>query len=233
MEKKQKVKHKKLWMAVGSILLAAIMISGVFFWYVSDYYRADEKALEVLTQDIGITEQDQLTILSPPEPSDMAIIFYPGAKVEAEAYLPLLDQIRQTGVTCILVHMPFHMAIFDPDAAESVMPLFPDIRHWYMAGHSMGGAMASKFASDHEDEVEGLILLGAYIYGDYPLENTLTIYDLWNTGWPCGRGYRLYNQYSSDRRRKSRTVWRLWSSERRSSSYDFCTGTAVSDSIRD
>ena len=79
MEKKQKVKHKKLWMAVGSILLAAIMISGVFFWYVSDYYRADEKALEVLTQDIGITEQDQLTILSPPEPSDMAIIFYPGA----------------------------------------------------------------------------------------------------------------------------------------------------------
>ena len=176
MEKKQKVKHKKLWMAVGSILLAAIMISGVFFWYVSDYYRADEKALEVLTQDIGITEQDQLTILSPPEPSDMAIIFYPGAKVEAEAYLPLLDQIRQTGVTCILVHMPFHMAIFDPDAAESVMPLFPDIRHWYMARHSMGGAMGSKFASDHEDEVEGLILLGAYIYGDYPLENTLTIY---------------------------------------------------------
>lgn len=173
---KQKVKHKKLWIAVGIILLAAIMISGGFFWYVSDYYRADEEALEVLKQDVDIIEQDHLTILSPPEPSDTAIIFYPGAKVEAEAYLPLLDQIRQTGITCILVHMPFHMAIFDSDAAESIMPLFPDIRHWYMAGHSMGGAMASKFASDHEDEIEGLILLGAYIYGDYPLENTLTIY---------------------------------------------------------
>lgn len=79
MEKKQKVRHKKLWIAVGVILLAAVIISGVFFWYVSDYYRADKKALEVLTQDIGITEQDQLTILSPPEPSDTAIIFYPGA----------------------------------------------------------------------------------------------------------------------------------------------------------
>ena len=117
-----------------------------------------------------------LTILSPSYPTDTAIIFYPGAKVEAEAYLPLLDQIRQTGVTCILVHMPFHMAIFDADAAEDVISEFSDIEHWYIAGHSMGGAMASQFASNHPDQVEGLVLMGAYIYGDYPLENTLTVY---------------------------------------------------------
>ena len=36
--------------------------------------------------------------------------------------------------------------------------------------------MASQFAADHPEEVDGLILLGAYIYGDYPEENTLTIY---------------------------------------------------------
>lgn len=63
--------------------------------------------------------------------------------MEGAAYLPLLDQLRQTGVTCILVEMPFHMAIFDPDAALDVIPQFPEIRHWYIAGHSMGGAMAS------------------------------------------------------------------------------------------
>ena len=95
---------------------------------------------------------------------------------DLEAYLPLLTQIRQTGVTCILVHMPFRMAIFDVNAAEDVMAQFPEIRHWYLAGHSMGGAMASKFASDHPDQVEGLILMGAYLYGDYPEEQTLTIY---------------------------------------------------------
>ena len=67
------------------------ILTGAFFWYVSDYYRAEDAALEVLAQDRGITVQDNLTILSPTYPTDTAIIFYPGAKVEAEAYLPLLD----------------------------------------------------------------------------------------------------------------------------------------------
>lgn len=167
---------KKLLIAVGILVLLLAVCAGAFFWYVSDYYRAEDVALEVLAQDSGITVQDNLTILLPSVPSDTAVIFYPGAKVEAEAYLPLLEQIKQTGVTCILVHMPFHMAIFDANAAEDVMEQFPDIQHWYMAGHSMGGAMASQFASDHPEEIDGLILLGAYIYGDYPAEKTLTVY---------------------------------------------------------
>lgn len=176
MKIKRMPRRKKWLVAGGIVLLSLAILTGVFFWYVSDYYRAEDAALEVMAQGSGITVQDNLTILSPAYPTDTAIIFYPGAKVEAEAYLPLLDQIRQTGVTCVLVHMPFHMAIFDADAAEAVIPRFPEIRHWYIAGHSMGGAMASKFASDHPDQVDGLILMGAYIYGDYPDEKTLTIY---------------------------------------------------------
>ena len=68
------------------------------------------------------------------------------------------------------------MAIFDVDAAQAVMDGFPQYRHWYIAGHSMGGAMASQFAADHPDEVDGLILLGAYLYGEYPTDRTLTVY---------------------------------------------------------
>ena len=174
--KKQKTLHKKIWIAAGAGFLILAILAGAFFWYVSDYYRAEDVSLEVMAKNDGITVKDNLTILSPSYPSDTAIIFYPGAKVEAEAYLPLLDQIRQTGVTCILLHMPFHMAIFDSNAAEDIISEFPDIAHWYIAGHSMGGAMASKFAADHPDEVDGLILMGAYIYGDYPDEKALTIY---------------------------------------------------------
>lgn len=167
---------QRLRMAAIITLAVLAVLTGGFLWYVSDYYRAEDTALAVLAQEDSITVRDNLTILSPSYPTDTAVIFYPGAKVEGAAYLPLLDQLRQTGVTCILVEMPFHMAIFDPDAALDVIPQFPEIRHWYIAGHSMGGAMASQFASSHPDQVDGLILLGAYLYGDYPPEDTLTIY---------------------------------------------------------
>lgn len=82
---------KKLTVALGIVVLLLAVCAGAFFWYVSDYYPAEDVALEVMAQDSGITVQDNLTILSPSVPSDTAIIFYPGAKVEAEAYLPLLD----------------------------------------------------------------------------------------------------------------------------------------------
>ena len=168
--------RKKLLIAGAVVLAVLILLMGAFFRYVSDYYRAEDVALAVLSGENGITVQDDLTILSPSAPTDTAIIFYPGAKVEAQAYLPLLDQIRRTGITCILVEMPFNMAIFDSNAAEGVMEQFPEVEHWYIAGHSMGGAMASQFASNHPDEADGLILLGAYIYGDYSPADTLTVY---------------------------------------------------------
>lgn len=90
--KANRVSRRKKWLVAGGILLLILAIlAGVFFWYVSDYYRAEDVALEVLAQDSTIEAQGNLTILSPSYPTDTAIIFYPGAKVEAEAYLPLLN----------------------------------------------------------------------------------------------------------------------------------------------
>lgn len=163
---------------LAAVLLGVLLVlAAATGWYLSDYYRAEEVATAVLAQGTGITTQDNLTVLTPTVPGDTALIFYPGAKVEAAAYLPLLDAIRQrTGLTCVLVEMPFHLAILDADAAQTVMETFPQYHHWYLAGHSMGGAMASQFAADHPDALDGLILLGAYLYGDYPPADTLTVY---------------------------------------------------------
>lgn len=102
--------------------------------------------------------------------------------MECFAYLPILEKIKQScGITCILVKMPFNMAIFDVNAADKIIDQFPDIKKWYIGGHSMGGAMASDYASKHQDNIKGLILLGAYIYGNYPAENSLTVYGTFNT----------------------------------------------------
>jgi pimeloyl-ACP methyl ester carboxylesterase len=45
----------------------------------------------------------------------------------------------------------------------------------------MGGAMASNYASKNQNKLDGLILLGAYIYGDYPPSKALTIYGTFNS----------------------------------------------------
>lgn len=172
----KKLRHKKAFLILGIIFLIILILSAAFFAYASVYYKADASALEMLSEDKTITRDGNLTILYPPLPAKEAIIFYPGAKVESKAYIPLLNKIRQKGILCILVDMPLRMAIFDINAAQRIFPKFPEIKHWYMAGHSMGGAMASDFAAKHVDDIDGLILLGAYVYGNYSLENTLTIY---------------------------------------------------------
>lgn len=172
---------KRLKIAL-TIITIVIILTGAFLIYVSDYYRADDVVIKAMQNKATMRVEDNLIILSPIAPSDSALIFYPGAKVEYFAYLPILEKIEQRcGITCILVKMPFNMAIFDVNAAEEIIDQFPDIKSWYIGGHSMGGAMASDYASKHQDKVKGLILLGAYIYGNYPTENALTVYGTFNT----------------------------------------------------
>jgi hypothetical protein len=173
---------KRLKIALITTLSLVALLIGAFFIYASDYYRADTVAITVMQSEAAMRTQDNLLILSPTTPGDTALIFYPGAKVEDLAYLPILEKIKQScGITCILVKMPFNMAVFDANAADKIIEKFPHIKNWYIGGHSMGGAMASDYASKHQNKVKGLILLGAYIYGNYPAENALTVYGTLNT----------------------------------------------------
>lgn len=176
--KKSKRKKYFLWGTILS-LIAAILIG--FTAWTAFYYHADANAVAILASDSTIQRKDGLTVL-PAENSSTAIIFYPGAKVEDIAYLPLLQRIRnEIHVTCILVKMPFNLALFGVNQADQIIAAYPDIKTWYMAGHSLGGAMASAYAAKHQDQIQGLILMGSYIYGNYPASKSLTIYGSLNT----------------------------------------------------
>lgn len=179
MGQNKKIKALKIFL-ISFIGIIFVSVIG-FFIYAADYYKADDVAATVMQGDNGMKVQGNLTILSPSVPTDTALIFYPGAKVEHTAYIPILEKLKQQGITCILVKMPFNMAVFDADAADSVMKEFPDIENWYIGGHSMGGAIASSYASENEEKVKGLILLGAYVYGDYPPKDALTVYGTFNS----------------------------------------------------
>ncbi|NLB44151.1 MAG: alpha/beta fold hydrolase [Clostridiaceae bacterium] len=183
------MKKRRTRILIGLAALILVLI-GAFLLYASDYYRADATAREILKTSPTIRVDGGLVILTPEQAGDTALVFYPGAKVEAVAYLPILEQIAQRcSITCILVTMPFNMAIFDVNAAGRVIGQFPDVTTWYLGGHSMGGAMASAYAADHPEQISGLILLGAYLYGDYPASDSLTIYGSFNTSVANRVGY--------------------------------------------
>lgn len=174
-------RHRKPRIALVVLTCLVVACTVGFLAYASDYYHADATAQAVLQSDTTLEVEGSYTVLAPDTPSDTALIFYPGAKMEHTAYLPLLEQLKERGITCILVEMPFNMAIFDVNAADGAFALAPGVTHWFIGGHSMGGAMASAYASGHQDAVDGLILLGAYVYGDYPPARALTIYGSLNS----------------------------------------------------
>lgn len=164
---------KKIIISLSIIL---ILCMGSFNIYVNDYYHAQDDAIEILNHKNVKKVNKNLITLTPKKESDIGIIFYPNAKVENTAYLPLLEQLTDKGYNCYLSKMPFNMAIFNKNAANKIIDQYPDVKHWYICGHSMGGAMASSYVSKNKDKVDGLILLGSYIYGDVSDKNTLTIY---------------------------------------------------------
>jgi hypothetical protein len=157
----------------------ACMLAIAFFIYISVYYRAEDGArlaLKAALADGSVTTENNLMFFHSGKDDGPALIFYPGAKVEATAYVRLLANISRHGITCVLVQMPFRLAFFDSSAADEVFGKLPHIRSWYIGGHSLGGAMASSYMSRKPDRLAGLVLLGAYRYGAVERSKVLTIY---------------------------------------------------------
>ena len=156
---------KKRTRIILSVCLAVLLVLGIGgYVYMSDYYRADEIALEAMAYqtDSVRVEQDGDVIWFVPEDPTAGLIFYPGGKVEYTAYAPLLRACAENGILCALVRMPSNLAVLDPNAADGLQEAYPEITTWYIAGHSLGGAMAANYAAAHAEDFDGLILLAAY-----------------------------------------------------------------------
>jgi hypothetical protein len=96
----------------------------------------------------------------------VGFIFYPGGKVESEAYIPLMLDIARAGVTCVIVDMPFKLAIFDTDKADEIREQLPYVQSWSIGGHSLGGSVASMHIEKSDFDYKALVLLGSYSTAD-------------------------------------------------------------------
>lgn len=157
---------KKIIFAI--VIVLVISLVGGTVYYINDYYKADETAVMTISnpqKSITVTEENGVFTFEPQNPV-AGIIFYPGGKVEAEAYAPLMNSLAENGVLAVLVTMPANLAVLDMNAAEGICEEYPEIEKWYMAGHSLGGSMASSFVSENSDDFDGIILLASYSTAD-------------------------------------------------------------------
>lgn len=167
------------------ILVIVLMVIGLAFGslvgYLSDSYGPTETAIQALESSPAVQvedNEDYQSFLPETQTRKTGIIFYPGGKVEADAYAPLLKKLADEGIPSYLVEMPFNLAVLDKNAADQVIETEKDVEDWYIAGHSLGGAMASSYAGKYSDKLVGLIMLAAYSTEDLSSSslNVLSIY---------------------------------------------------------
>ena len=159
-------KGKNIRIALCVIIALAIVVCGCAV-YLCDYYQADDDAISayIPAGSLSVSERDGRLSIEPMD-ATKGFIFYPGGKVEHTAYLPLMYECAQRGILCVLLPMPFNLAVLDINAAEGIREEYPHIREWYIGGHSLGGSMAATYLARHSDEYQGLVLLGSYSTAD-------------------------------------------------------------------
>lgn len=163
--------NQKIKIAIAIII---VLILGYGVFYLTDYYHAEKTATDLLngTDNVSVVKTSN-GILLDGSGNSTALIFYPGAKVEYTSYLPMFTQLASKGIDCYLVEMPFNIAFFNSNAATDILNN-STYGHFYLAGHSLGGVVASSYINS-TNNTDGLILLAAYPTDEIQ-KPTLSIY---------------------------------------------------------
>ncbi len=146
------------------------ILAGVVIVYFGMSYQPGDTAAAAL-EDMGsvqVTETEEYILFDGAGTED-ALVFYPGARVEAAAYSPLMMRLAENGTDCYLCRIKYNFAMLDAEAAEDVRAAAGNNsdRHWYLGGHSLGGVTAAGLVTqgetaDETSDWDGIVLLAAY-----------------------------------------------------------------------
>jgi Alpha/beta hydrolase family len=154
----------KLKIVLLALLLGvAVVLAGFVIWAQTPLGPMPE-ALAALQPDslVRVETEPWLTFQPQDGAPDSGVIIYPGGRVDPRSYAPAAHALAEEGYLAVIVPMPLNLAVFDADAADSVIGAYPQIETWVVGGHSLGGAMASSYAEANADVIDGLLLWAAY-----------------------------------------------------------------------
>jgi hypothetical protein len=152
----------KRWWWLFPLVLVLVLI-GAVFWATRAAGPMPE-ALAALESDSQVTvSTDPWLVFRPTAGSpNTGLVLYPGGRVDPRSYSPPAREIASEGFLVVIVPMPLNLAVLGADRATDVMAAFPEVISWAIGGHSLGGAMAARYAHRSPESIEGLILWAAY-----------------------------------------------------------------------
>lgn len=113
-------------------------------------------------EDVIVTTNPWLTFAPAKSQKSLGFIFYPGGRVDPRSYAIAARALAASGYLTVIVPMPFNLAIFGSGLASDVIAKYPSVTTWVVGGHSLGGAMAARYAYEHPSSVRGLVLWASY-----------------------------------------------------------------------
>ncbi|MCQ2751584.1 MAG: alpha/beta hydrolase [Coriobacteriales bacterium] len=166
-------KRKKILLVVIAIIVGLLLVGTcVCLFILGTPLKAQEKSLSIYNNPSANVEvetnADGYIAFSPANMNDVdtGVVFYQGARVDIEAYSCLFNGLAAQGVLAIGLKSPMNFAILNQDAAIKVIEKYPQIKSWYLAGHSLGGVAASNCLAAHPDAFSGIIFCASYPAND-------------------------------------------------------------------
>ncbi|MFN8529641.1 MAG: alpha/beta hydrolase [Anaerolineae bacterium] len=155
---------------IALIVSLLITLVGTALW-IGNPAQAMPEATAALESDNAVTVEQTpwLSFTASSRDATTGLIFYPGGLVDPRAYAPTMQAIAAQGFLAVIVPMPLNLAVFGANQADEVIAAHPEIAHWAIGGHSLGGSMAARYADEHSDTIDALLLLASYPAGDNDL----------------------------------------------------------------
>jgi len=119
-------------------------------------------AVGVKITTIQTKDPTDAVIYEPLSDYEVGFIFYPGGFVDYRDYDPLLKAVAHKGYLCISTELPLDVSMANVAACYKYMAQYPQVKYWFIGGHSLGGSGAAMAVGSDLTVFSGLILLAAY-----------------------------------------------------------------------
>lgn len=148
------IKRHSIFLWLTTSILAILMAVGMTIYF--NTYQASPLARRIAKT---ATNHKNYLLFRSKGKVKANIIFYQGALVEEEAYSQLARDLADKGDNTYILKTPLNLPVLSPHKAKTIINQ-NHLTNVYLAGHSLGGVVASQNAK--VAPVRGLILLASY-----------------------------------------------------------------------